>query len=233
MKYLKRSNILILAIFLLNQILLHADAPNNDMTQEEYYNIDINEIEKLKAEALQGKTEAAWKLWEYFEFSKYEYTEADFWELIICENELNANAEGTYNYAVSLINQSNNSDRGWFWLYRCKKAGYVYNEYLQDLYRKADSKVEQYISIDKEIEFSKINMSVIEYMANFGNGDAAYYIYKQYALDTSKKAEALNWLRIGAQNGNLKCIKEYCECLKKSSNKYEKIRAEFWHKQLK
>ena len=234
MKQFKKINKFILSVivFCFIQNSVNAKAIKNDMMQEEYYDLASEEVENLKTAALLGNVEASWKLWEYYELAKYDYSEAEFWEIIICENELNENAEGTYNYAVSLVNQKNTEDRGWYWLYRCKQAGYVYNEFLQNLYKQADSKIKQYMPINKTTEFSKMEISEIERSANIGNGDAAYYLYKKYFANKSTEEYGLSWLRIGAQNGSLKCIKEFCKYLENSRNKNEKLRAEFWRKQL-
>ena len=36
------------------------------------------------------------------------------------------------------------------------------------------------------------------------------------------------WYRIGSQNGNKECMKEYADILKQSKDKYDKLRAKFW-----
>lgn len=220
--------------------------PNNKkekeyMNQVEQYFISSKQLKKLEKQALEGDLEASWRVWEYYAFSALDYDNISIWEKILCENECLHNSYGTYNYASMLLTQkTEEAKRGWYWIYRCRKAGFVLDEYVDTLYEELDSQVQSNspeISMDM---FIKMTQPELKRVAYFGNGEAAFYLYNeklktQDDKDTSSLLDPhydspVYWLRIGAQNGSEKCKKQYIHLLKNSSNKYDAIRATFWEK---
>ncbi len=220
---------------------------NKAVNQVEQYFIPKKTLKSLEKQGMKGSVEAALKVWEYYSFFALDYESIDVWEIILCENELSNNANGTYNYAIILLSQkSSEKERGWYWIRRCKNADYHIDDYLDSLYKELEFKNCDELLEKSENDFSNMIYSEIRQSAHYGNKDAAYYLYNEKIKDFTEQKQitkntlllnpeydsAVYWLRIGAQNGNKECIKKYAEILRRSNDEYDKIRAEFWEKKL-
>lgn len=235
---------ILLFIFSISNIFSNGKKENNVRNQIEQYFLSKKTLKTLEKQALDGSIDAALKVWEYYAFSALDYESINIWEIVLCENELSNNSNGTYNYAIMLLSQKNSEkERGWYWIKRCKEADYLLDDYLDSLYKELE--LNDYgESLGKSInDFSKMDYSEIRKSAHYGNKDAAFYLYSEKSNDVeqiTKNTLLLNpeyesaeyWLRIGAQNGNEECIRKYIELLRKSSNNYDNIRVSFWEKKL-
>ena len=196
--------------------------------------IKSNEINYKIEAALKGNAKVANELSQYFEYSKDSKAVENrdmalYWLLIAAEND----TAGFYmkdlsSYLIS-SNQKNHS-RGFFWLYLSAKNGHddakkdiesIYHEYIF------------YLANDSDLSENNISdIAMLTELSIHGSGKAAlllaYYYKKKNDYDNYKY-----WLRIGAQNGSKECMKEYADLLRKSSDKYDNIRAEFWEKRSK
>lgn len=173
-----------------------------------------------------------------------DYNNISIWEKILCENECLNNSNGTYNYAIMLLSQkTEETKRGWYWIYRCKRAGFKLDEYLDVLYKELDSQFQANAPAMSTDVFRRMSPSELKHVAFLGNGEAAFYLYNE-KLETQGNetvsllldpnyASPVYWLRIGAQNGSEKCKKQYIDLLKNSSSEYDNIRANFWEKEGK
>ncbi len=231
-------------IFSISNIFSNEKKGSNTVNQVEQYFIPKKTLKILEKQALEGSNDAALKVWEYYSFSALDYESINIWEIILCENELSNNSNGSYNYAIMLFSQkSNEKERGWYWIRKCKEADYFLDDYLDSLYKEFElKKYSELLEISKN-DFPKMDHSEITKSAHYGNKDAAYYLYTERTNEVEQIAKntlllnpeydsAVYWLRIGAQNGNEECIRKYISLLKKSSNKYDNIRASFWEKKL-
>ncbi|MGN0729267.1 hypothetical protein [Treponema sp.] len=245
----KGKDIFFILLFVFSTFNLFSKGKRDDnaMNQVEQYFIPKKTLKNLEKQAMEGSVEAALKVWEYYSFSALDYEAISIWEIILCENELSNNSNGTYNYAIMLLSQKSfEKERGWYWIRRCKNADFLIDDYLDNLYKELELKNDIELREKSINGFSKMNYSEIRQSAHYGNKDAAYYLYTEKMNDFTEQNQipkntlllnpeydsAVYWLRIGAQNGNEECIRKYIDLLKKSSNKYDNIRASFWEKKL-
>ena len=97
------------------------------------FSLTSAELESLKIEAGNGDNKAAFRLYEYYEFSDYNLEKSNLWELKSAEL---GNSTAQYNIAVSFY-ESNRFDQALFW---CKKAELSGNKEAKKLKKKIKTK---------------------------------------------------------------------------------------------
>ena len=197
------------------------------------FDIEKSELEIKITAALKGNAKSANELSLYYEFSHNVVDENKenmtlFWLLIAAEND----TDGFYMKELSSYLISTNpksKDRGLYWLYLSAKLGNkeskkdiknIYSNYNFEFYDDSD--------FSNEINISK---EALIYGALHGSGKAALQL-SAYFKTMNDMIQYKYWLRIGAQNGNKECMKQYAALLRQSADEYDKIRAEFWEKKL-
>lgn len=169
----------------------------------------------------------------YYEFC-HKIDESDkcdialYWALIAAEND----DTGFFMKELSSLLISTNpksKDRGLYWLYISSQAGCEEaSEDIKEIYYKYN------FHFADDSEFLLFELTDLEYFktgALHGSGVAALHLAHYFkSLNDTEQYEY--WLRIGAQNGNKTCIKEYALLLQKSSDEYDVVRATFWDKKL-
>ena len=85
---------------------VHAMEPNDDLavSSASTYMLSANEIESLSKSALSGDAEAAFRLYQYFRFSRSDYEKAMYWVGISAKN---GSSVGQYNFAFYLSKKGN------------------------------------------------------------------------------------------------------------------------------
>lgn len=207
--------------------------------------VNNDNLLNYKIKALSGNSDAMQRILDYYRFEVYNVEDLEFWELIAAENGEEYSA---YSYSFFCYFEKKITIRGIFWL---MKDGNNISEIEQscELLEK-DIPLDYLNSENSDIEVNDISdYELLKIYALKGNPEAAYKLYFlsktqgscDYVLRIgaffSKTKEWENskiyWLRIGAQNGSIECMREYSKILKKSSNKLDNIRSEFWEKKSK
>ena len=193
--------------------------------------IKSDEINYKIEAALKGNAKVSNELSQYFEYSN-DTKAADnrdktlYWLLIAAEND----TTGFYMKELSSYLISTNpkkKSRGLYWLYLSAQYGQddakkdienIYHEYIF------------YLANDSDVsENNNSDITVLTELSIHGSGKASLLLAYSYK-NKNDYDNYKYWLRIGAQNGSKECMKEYAELLRKSSDKYDNIRAEFWEK---
>ena len=186
------------------------------------------EFEKNVPLALNGDLYASYNLFEHYISvsmqSKDEFLQRTlYWAIIAAEND----TYGRNIYTLYSFNRTFNfisNARSIFWLK--KSAQLQYKDSLEEIARLKIS-IEDESNLDRT---SKIfNLEEYKNSAESGNQYAAITLFNYYKKSGNNE-QIIYWLRIGAQNGSKECMKEYAALLRKSSDKYDNIRAEFWEK---
>lgn len=176
--------------------------------------------------ALNGDQYAAYNLFEHYLSihleSKEEFLRnALYWATIAGEND----TYGRNMYVLYSFNRTYNfiSDaRAIFWLQ--KSAELKYEDALREIERME-------IPSPDDCGINKIicGNNVKEYIECAESGDQyASTELVRYYRDLNDDSQAEHWLRIGSQNGNKECMKNYADVLRKSNDSKDKIRATFW-----
>ncbi len=100
------------------------------------FSLTSAEIESLKTEAKKGDNNAAFRLYEFYEFSDYNLEKSKLWELKSAEL---GNTAAQYNVAVSFFDSSQ-FEQALFW---CEKAKLGGNEKAKNLREKIKLKQSQ------------------------------------------------------------------------------------------
>ena len=202
------------------------------------FDIDSDQLKEKELLALKGDASSADDLSFFYTFSEdtadnENNKKINYWASIAAENDSTGRCQ--YNYYVLITSEPfklDNFKRGLYWLYKSSEIGY--KNAKDDVFFKKDSsdwfEFSNDILFKKQIE-NKKELSDYEEAAICGSGNAALNLYKYYLWNNDKSYNY--WLRIGAQNGNKECMRKYAEFLRKSSDKYDNIRAEFWEKRSK
>ncbi|MGN0739982.1 MAG: hypothetical protein ACI4LX_07410 [Treponema sp.] len=228
---MRKINIIILMLF---SFIFFAFGNNNSKTYLDNGTEDIlteEELKKYVILALNGDLYAAYDLFNHYMSvpmqSKDEFLQkTQYWAIIAAEND----TYGRNMYTLYSFNRYSNciSDtRSIFWLQ--KSARLKYKDSINEIER-LQIPIENNCNLD--IPPHNFNLEKYKKYAEFGNQIAAVSLVDYYKeLDNTEQIKY--WLRIGAQNGSKECMKEYAELLRKSSDKYDNIRAEFWEKKAK
>ena len=152
----------------------------------------------------------------------------NYWTAIAAENDPTGRCQ--YNYYILIISEGYKLDdyrRGVYWLNKSICLGYkVPNSCIEsDSCYKNEFDEEKFINPIK----NESNLELYKEVALMGSGKAAYNLSLYYEKQHDQ-SQYMYWLQIGSQNGSKECMKEYAALLRKSSDKYDNIRAEFWEK---
>ena len=198
------------------------------------FNIEHDRMESIIRSALNGNAKSANDLALYYEFSQNisavnRDSKTLYWLMIAAEND----TKGFYMKELSsylIATNPTSKDRGLYWLYLSSKRGnQEAREDIENIYYKYNFE----FANDSDFTNSIINNKE-DYIigALHGSGEAALHL-SHYYRDANDINQYEYWLRIGAQNGSKKCMKDYANLLRRSSDKYDNIRAEFWKKKAK
>jgi len=98
---------------------------NNDsipLNPSDTFNIEQSELPKLEKEALLGSPEAAFKLYQYYSFSKLDNEKSIYWITIASENGHDI-AQHTLAYMLMNDSENNNRIRAKFWAKKSANNG--------------------------------------------------------------------------------------------------------------
>lgn len=226
--------------------------------QVEYYNLKGDELSELILNALKGDYYSAARITMYFGMSKFDYHNSHFWMYIGFENNPNqtesiASVKDIFNTLIMRLNSDSDTtyarkmERSFYFFNMARKNGATWCKYSINRYKNIDEW--EHLSDDEKYMSAKIteeNLDAYIRGALLGSGIAALRLAKKYEADgnVNEYIECLSfmgaefdenefyipayWYRIGAQNGNKECMKEYAILLYNSSNVYDNIRADFW-----
>lgn len=193
------------------------------------------QIEEFTQNTLNGNCDYCCKLAEYYGLYLQDTESERYWRQVGAEN---GNLYCQYNYAISLKYVTINRYR--FFINKAAELGFQLAIDTMD-----DNNIVFVNFSDDEFsdEISGSNLKKFIKGAELGNGLAALkvsnYLKKiqinediENITSLTDKTHYIYWLRIGAQNGNQECIKQYYELLKASKNEYDNIRAQFWERKI-
>lgn len=192
-----------------------------------------NELLILSKQALAGNIIADIRMSNHYTVGKYDYDKMIVWTEIGFENGSGVAAHNLAFYLAESKDKkkyirsiylsfcaAQSKHRGA--IFRIKdenlKLESSYPTLGEDIYKKENDKIS-----DHEIEV------LIDYALRGGKKEA-YRLYEYYQDYKKDEAEAVYWLRIGAQNKNLDCRYEYGKYLLGKDDEYSKIRGGFWIK---
>lgn len=213
------------------------------------------EIGNLEIKALKGDYKAAMKLADFYGIDKQDLHAQKFWNCIFFENN---NEAGSWNFANTNYSGKLGNIRFQYLVflsesYRKEKR---INTYVEQEYEQFHKKYESFSFVSDDNVWEEItdtNIDDFQLNAYSGSGVAAWKLAQYYktrnnkdtkvtysrildfAIEATEDGECtyLYWIRIGAQNGNPKCIEEYTKILKESSDEFDNKRAEFWCNKIK
>jgi len=196
------------------------------------------QIETYSVLALRGDPLKASYLNDFFALYEDKISEGEYWIMIGAEN---GDKTLEFNYACTLKDIYNDKQRALFYFKNAAEKG------LESAKMLVKDKTEYSVPSENLLPLAvdKKNIKQFTNAAKLGSKKAAeklidYYRSQKIEMKKIDSVERMNkedtfiyWLRIGAQNGSKECMKEYAELLRKSSDKYDNIRAEFWEKRSK
>lgn len=211
------------------------------------------EIRKMEFKALSGDFYAAMELSDYYGIDLQDIETSMFWNCICFENDP---IKGSWNFASVNLMQDGKSLRYQYLLFLGEQ---FYKEldsssFIIQRYEEFHKQFPNFEFADDNLEIAadvtEDNYKYFYDKALSGSGKAALKIAKFYEPLTNKTdyenhERLLNfafrydpsaerfpffWYKIGAQNGNKKCMIEYAGLLRNSNDRYDNIRADFWKK---
>ena len=228
---MRKISFLLLFIIFLSGI-FYGDEPMN--SNDSLY-LSETQIETYSVFALHGDSLKASYLNDFYALYENKISEGEYWIKIGAEA---GDKTLEFNYACILKDIYNDELRALFYFNNAAEKGLDSAKMM--LKDKAGYSVPDENTLPLAVD--KKNIKQFTDAAKLGSKEAAeklvdYYKTKKIKMEKKVSIERMNmedtfiyWIRIGAQNGNKECMRKYAELLKKSSDKYDNIRAEFWEK---
>lgn len=181
--------------------------------------------------ALSGDLLSASKLFDHYAIYLNDTEEGIYWLMIGTEN---GSDEMAFNLGYQLLETDQN--RAYFFIILAARQGNI--DALEFVAKKnLDISTRNDRVIPSEV--IKENIDYFHESALLGNSFAARKLAEYYIKDNNKTiinnidrisdySSYIYWYRIGAQNGDIVCMQEYCALLEKSKNKNDNLRSIFW-----
>lgn len=216
----------------------------------------VKEIRKMESQALSGNFETAMTLSDYYGVDLQDTSTEKFWNCICFENNP---IEGSWNFVNINFMEDGKSLRYQYLIFLCEQYmkdlesdPFTIKEYEElhrmfpnfefssDYIETTDNVTDENYQYFHDKAFSGSGLAALK-IAQFYENQNAQNIYSdcKRLLDIGCKYNPeeeklpLFWYRIGAQNGNKECMRKYAEILKRSDDKYDRLRAKFWEKKVK
>ena len=204
-----------------------------------YYRLSSGELARLKLEAVRGDGKAAGRISDYYSFTKSDHNNEFIWTLIGAENGDTYSMDVLTAFYVGVFGEDKeNFTRAIFWLYQL--AIYDYED-TSNYYWRSETFIKRLESDGYTLEtakppsdslFPNITLdpnSIARYQegALQGSGQAALVLAK-HASAAGDAEEAEYWYRIGAQNGNSECMRQYGGLLLGKTEMLDQERGKFW-----
>lgn len=228
----KLNNCLIVLLFVILNVYLYG--------QGTYMNspfwLSDRQIEEYVQNTLNGSCDYCCELTEYYGLYMQDLILENYWRQMGAEN---GEVFCQYNYQ-SYLKTIKKSDRYLFFLNK------AFEQKFQQAVNYIDREKIIYMcpkDFEYEDEISEKNLHQYIKGAELGNGLAALkvsnfyketqpFIEYEHITAITDTLNYIFWLRIGAQNGNQECIKEYYSLLVSSKNKNDNMRANFWKSKM-
>ena len=201
----------------------------------------------MESQALSGNFDAAMTLSDYYGVDLQDVVTQEFWNCICFENNP---IKGSWNFVHINYMEDGKSKRYQYLIFLCEQYKRT-NAFRIKKYEELHKKFAGFNFSNDNLEYGDVTNENYQYFhdkAFSGSGVAAlkiaqfyegqssqnYYSGCKRLLDIGSKYNPdeenlpVFWYRIGAQNGNKECMKNYAEILKRSNDKYDRLRAKFW-----
>jgi len=241
-------------IFLIYLVIMSENIYSNNQQSR----FSEKELKKMESKALKGDFKASMTIVDYQLIDLQDSDTDIFWTCICFENN---KSKGSWNFAYLNYMENENSLRYQYLIFLSEEfmiqnSTKEWLEIKKEWYADFHKKFPDFKSSDDNLKFNDVTEENYQYFCDkafSGSGLAALKLAHFYENQTDKNVYdaykrlldigckynpdeenlPIFWLRIGAQNGNKECMRKYAEFLRKSSDKYDNIRAEFWEKKSK
>ena len=225
-KYFYRKLLILLLVFF--SVWGHAEHPGT-----EFY-LSPENLEKLIRKGLSGNMEAGTRVWRHYALAVFDYEKDGIWYEFLAEGG-HVSFQWNLGYMLSRYEEDTRKKiRALYWLFLAAKNG---EDFSKEFIESKKFKLESSYPAPEESIYKKENDKISDYeievlidYALRGGKKEAYRLYEYYQDYKKDEAEAVYWLRIGAQNKSLDCRYEYGKYLLGKDDEYSKIRGGFWIK---
>lgn len=230
----------ILFVFLGFMICNNMSGMNNNKSTDIMFNMSKKlteeELTQFSISSLYGELKYDNQLCLYYDLYLFDADEAAYWYMVGYEN-----GDLTAAYTLGQYYSYSNKYRAFYLLKLCAENG------IEDAKIVLKEEKLNFSQIDSNNYNSMVTSENIQFFkegAYLGSKKAAIKLAEYYKTNNSEyvlsntiercidEYSYIYWLRIGAQNGNQECIKQYYELLKTSKNEYDNIRAQFWERKI-
>ena len=199
-----------------------------------HFDLSKDERRTLALAAVRGNGDAAYRLGDYFAFTKLDYKNMIIWHTIGAEN---GHVNATHSLSNILTRNENDEKtflRGIFWRYKLAILGHVINEawtseddLLYHGYTLETAKPPSDSLYPSNPSLSEDEVERYKDGALRGSGKAAL-VFSNFYKNIADMESAEYWYQIGAQNGNVECMKQYGTILAGKEEMLDQERGKFW-----